>query len=279
MPASSYDRGRGPGPRIAALLVLCGLAGAACGPLSVSQERQMGEQIARELPYEMLLLRDRVVMEYVEGIGNDILMAGEPQPFDYRFYVAIDDDINAFATFGGLVVINTSVVLKSRNVSELAGVLAHEIGHVVHRHMAQNYNRRVGANIAHQLGVIVASMFGFGGVASAGGGLAKMAVLNTYTREAEEEADAFAAWVLPRAGYDPEGLVTFFETLSRENQVHVPKLLSSHPATADRIQAARESIAEQPPRPGLRTTDAGRLEIIQRRIELLTGGAHGQGYR
>ena len=84
------------------------------------------------------------------------------------------------------------------------------------------------------------------------------------------EADAFAVDVLPKAGYDPNGLVSFFETLRRESGPHPPEFLSDHPATEDRIEAARAAIAAHPPDASLRVDDGGKLEIIQARILLLT---------
>ena len=105
-----------------------------------------------------------------------------------------------------------------------------------------------------------------------GTGLAAMAYLNSFGREAEMEADAFAVKVLPKAGYDPNGLVTFFQTLTHEAQgrPQAPGFLSSHPATADRIEFTQAAIDALPPTAGLRVNDGGKLEIVQRRIQLLT---------
>jgi predicted Zn-dependent protease len=108
-------------------------------------------------------------------------------------------------------------------------------------------------------------------VAQLGGGLAGVAYLNSFGREAELEADAFAVEALPRAGYDPTGLVSFFQTLQGESGGTPSDFLSSHPATADRAAAVRAEIDALPPTQGLRVDDNGRLEIIQRRIELVMG--------
>jgi predicted Zn-dependent protease len=103
------------------------------------------------------------------------------------------------------------------------------------------------------------------------GGVAGVAYLNTFGREAEADADAFAVDVLPRAGYDPRGLVSFFDTLAREGGSGGPSFLSSHPAPKDRIQATSARIAAAHLPAGLEVSDDGRLEIIQRRIRLLVG--------
>jgi predicted Zn-dependent protease len=263
--------------RIARLVALLLTGSLACATLTIPEERELGQQAERELRREFFFVRDATINRYVSEIGEQVLVAAGPQPFEYRFFVVEDDEINAFAAPGGAIYVHTGTILAARNVSELAGVIAHEIGHVVHRHVAENYNRQRSTNLLYQLGVVGASFFGFGGLAQVGGGLAAMAVLNSFGRGAEMEADGFAVEHLPAAGYDPSGMVTFFETLQREGGTRVPAFLSSHPATEDRIAAARAGIAAlPPPRGALRVDDRGRLEIIQRRIQLLSGHAGGR---
>jgi predicted Zn-dependent protease len=260
------------GWRIAAALPALLLA--ACGTLTVPQEQQLGAKVAAEMRRDLVFVRDRVVAGYVREMGEEIVRAAGPQPFEYSFYVVQDDDINAFAGPAGYIYIHTETILKARNASELAGVIAHEVAHVARRHVAQNYNRQRNTGIGYQAAVLAASALGGGAAATAaqfGGGLAAMAYLNSFGREAEMEADDFAVDVLPRAGYDPVGLLTFFETLRSETGGGGGGFLSSHPATDERIAATRSRIAELPDLEGLRIDDGGRLEIIQRRIVLITG--------
>ena len=120
----------------ATLLTLLAAPLAACASLSVDQERQLGLEFEREMRSQLRLVRDRTVNRYVTEIGEEILKAAGPQVFEYRFYVVDDHDINASAAPGGAIYINTGTILKARNVSELAGVIGHEIGHVVERHVA-----------------------------------------------------------------------------------------------------------------------------------------------
>lgn len=265
-------RGRG---RPACLAVLMAAGVLACGTLSIPEERSLGEQVNEQVRRDVKRVRDERVVAYVRDLGRRIVRASGNQPFPYRFYVVDAEQINAFALPAGYVYVNTGTILQSRNVSELAGVIGHEVGHVANRHVAQNYNRSRGVGIAHQLGVLTAALVGGGAAAQAaslGGGLAGSAYLNSYGRDAEREADQFAVEVLPRAGYDPDGLVTFFETLRRETGGSAgPSWLSSHPATDERIAATRAAIrAESLPR-GLVVRDGGKLEIIQKRIRLLSG--------
>jgi predicted Zn-dependent protease len=246
----------------------------ACAPLSIPEEQQLGREMSRELRGQLVFVRDPIVNDYVQDLGEEILTAAGRQPFQYHFYVVEDEELNAFAAPAGHIYVHTGTILAARNASELAGVIAHEIGHVAHRHVANNYNRQRNTGILYQTGVLAAWLFGGGLGASAaqlGGGLAATAYLNQFGREAEMQADAFAVDAMPRANWDPNGLVTFFETLQAEGGPNVPTFLSSHPATEERISAARERIAELSPGGSLRVDDGGKLEIIQRRIEILTG--------
>jgi predicted Zn-dependent protease len=246
-----------------------------CATLAVSEEEKIGRDASRELRRQIDFVRDEWVVDYVEDIGRRILEAAGPQPYQYRFYVVRDESLNAFALPAGYIYIHTAIIMEAANVSELAGVIGHEVGHVALRHVARNYNRQRNTGIVYQLLSVVASIF-VGGYAAAGGQmlgeLAAVAYVNQFTREAEQEADAFAVEMLPKAGYDPTGLVTFFHTMSAKSGTGhgVPTFLSSHPATEDRIRSTSALIADATLAPGLRVDDGGQLEIIQRRIELLT---------
>lgn len=256
-------------------LVVVGLLLAlGCSPLSVTEEQQLGFQFERQMRSELVFVYDRAVVDYVRDMGEALVEAAGPQPFAYRFYVVRDDEINAFAGPAGHVYIHTETILRARNASELAGVIAHEVGHVAERHIAANYNRSRNAQIGTDILSLGASVLAGGMVgraAALGSGLAAMTWLNSFGREAELEADQFAVWTMARAGWDPNGLLSFFELLLQEGGGGVPAFLSSHPTTQDRIDLTRAEIAKLDAGRPLRSDDAGRFEIIQRRIELLTG--------
>ncbi|MBW2287368.1 MAG: M48 family metalloprotease [Deltaproteobacteria bacterium] len=257
---------------LAALLTSLILAGSVigCGTVTVSEERQLGAEIAQQARGELLFIRDAVVLDYVRSIGEEIVSAAGPQPFEYRFEVVEDDEINAFAAPAGYIYIHSGTILQARNVSEVASVLAHEIGHVALRHIAENYDRQRNVGTAAQAGVLAASLFGFGGLANLGSGLASMALLNSFSRADELEADVFAIEVMPAAGYDPHGMLTFLQVVRRESGNAGLAFFSSHPATEDRIEETTALLAEMPEGLGLKVSDRGRFEIIQRRIRLLT---------
>jgi predicted Zn-dependent protease len=262
-------------PALAALFALA--LGLGCASPTPREEAQLGAQMHDQLRREAWLLQDRVVARYIDELGGRIAGAAGPSETGYHFFVVVDGEVNAFAAPGGYIYINTGTILSARNVSELAGVLAHEVGHVAQRHLAQNVARRRTANTARQIGVLAGAVAaGPAGASAAGllGGLASVAALNSFGREAEREADAFAVEVLPRAGYDPGGVVTFFQTLMRQSgEAAAGAFLSDHPATEARVAEARGAIDAQALPAGLRSDYGGRLEIIQRRIRLLTNTA------
>jgi predicted Zn-dependent protease len=248
------------------------LAGVGCA-LSVPQERQLAERFDREMKQQYRFVNDPVVDQYVDQIGHGLVSAAGPQPFSYQFTVVDDPEINAFTGPAGHVYVHTGTILAARNASELAGVIAHEVGHVVNRHVAENYGRQQAASIGRDVLVLGAGVLGGGtaaGAANVLGGLGLAAALNTFGREAEREADDFAVQVLPRAGFDPHGLPSFFETLIAEGGPSVPTFLASHPAPRERLATTRRAIATLALPPGLRVDDGGRLEIIQQRVRLLS---------
>jgi len=247
----------------------------ACGTMSVQKEQDLSREFERQVRREYRFIRDPIVNQYVTKIGETILQPLGPQPFEYSFHVVEDEEVNAFAGPAGQIYVHTGTIQRARNVTELAGVIAHEIGHVQKRHIAQNYEKMQAASWGKELAVIGAGVLG--GQAAAGAadlatGVGLASVLNSFGRDAENEADAFAVEALPKAGYDPNGLPSFFETLAAEPGPHPPAFLSSHPAPADRLARTRALIAAAQLPPNLREDDDGRFEIIQQRIALLTRG-------
>ena len=246
----------------------------ACTHLPPEREQLLGHEFHAALSRELPLLVDPVVQRYVDDIGERLLVAAELDPAPYRFHVVVHPSPNAFAAPGGHVYLHTGALLAAHDVSELAGVLAHEIGHVAGRDVAENWERRQDAARAQRVGVVAAGLTAgplAAGAANVLGGLGGLAVLNSFSREDERAADDFAVEILPRAGYDPRGLAGFFETLLRDHAGRPPGLLASHPDTAERVARTRERIDESGTPVPERSDDGGRLEIIQRRIELLTG--------
>jgi beta-barrel assembly-enhancing protease len=249
----------------------------ACGTLSVQEEKQLGAQEQRRVRQNFQLLRDQVVVNYIRKLGADLVTSSRPSPFEFRFYVIEDESLNAFAVPGGAIYVHTGLILAANDVSELAGVMAHEIGHITARHSALQYKRARNTSIAAQLlGFVAAVLTGQPQATGLVTELGARAYLNTFTQDAEREADKLGVETMFNAGYDASGLVRFFETLQSENGggPRLPQFLSTHPATPERISNARKEIeaAEASGKEdGGKADDGGRLEIIQERIRLIEG--------
>lgn len=251
----------------------CGaaLAAAACAAPTIEDEEELGRRAATQVRQHVLVLHDEVVHEYIDTIGQRLVQAAGPQPYEYTFTVVEDDTLNAFATFGGNVFVHTGMIMRVRNVSELAGVMGHEVGHVVHRHMAENYKRAKQAGLLRNAAVIGSAIGGVNpGAVDLLTGFGAQGILNTFGREMESQADEFAVELLPRAGYDPEGIASMFEVLTAAGGPRGPKFFSDHPTSADRTEATKKLIAAKQLPPNLKRDDNGRLEIIQARIRVLT---------
>lgn len=252
------------------------LALSACSTLTVQEEKKLGYEVQRQVREQFQFVRDPVVVNYVREIGQELIRASRPSPFEFRFYVIEDEEINAFAIPGGAVYINTGLITKAANAAELAGVLAHEIGHVTLRHVAHLYRRQRNTSIAAQVfSMLIAILSGNTYIAQGGQlatGVAAQAYLNTYTQEAETEADALAIETMVRARYDPNALVTMLQTLQQETAggLQMPQFLQSHPATSERIRVVSGLIRAQGSPQGLRSDDR-KLAIIQERIRLIAG--------
>jgi predicted Zn-dependent protease len=247
-----------------------------CGTISVEDEKALGHQAQRAVRQQATLMRDRAVVNYVRQLGAELVAAARPTPFDVRWYVVEDEELNAFAIPGGSIYVNTGLIAKVHHADELAGVLAHELGHVTARHVAQNVNRQRNTGlIATIFTFMVAILTGNPYLANAGdlvSQLSAIAYLNTFTRDFEREADALAIETLVKAGWSPEGMPRLFETLKKESGGRGgPQFLMSHPAPEERIENAKAAIAHLPQGEQGRVDDRGQLKLIQRRLELIVG--------
>ncbi len=255
----------------------CGaaLAAAACAAPTIEDEEELGRQ-RRDCRFastcSCCTTRSCTTTSTRSGSGS--LQAAGPQPFEYTFYVVEDDELNAFATSGGNVYVHTGMILRARNVSELAGVIGPR-GRP--RRFTATSRRTTSAQRNTGLAYADAAVLGgadrrrgSGRSRSARPASARTAYLNTFGRETESQADDFAVELLPRAGYDPEGIASMFEVLTAAGGPRGPKFFSDHPTSADRTEATKKLIAAKQLPPNLKRDDNGRLEIIQARIRVLT---------
>ncbi|NQT53406.1 M48 family metalloprotease, partial [bacterium] len=232
------------------VLVLAVFGAAGCpefNMLSTEEEVAIGQKIAAEVEKKQKILPDPAVQQYVREIQARIAGVCDRQDVTYRITVIEDhEQVNAFAGPGGFMYVYTGLLRAMSNEAELAGVLAHETGHVVARHSAKALSNMLILNQLAQLalGSDPALAGQLAGQLVSGVGMAQM------SRGAEHQADQLAVTYMKRAGYDPRALIAFFEKLNRMKKTSpsaVGKLFASHPPADERIAHVRSLIAQVGP--------------------------------
>lgn len=263
--------------RTAAVACLCGAGAAAgCAPqVSTQQEVAIGADYSAQINRQLPLLNDGATNSYVNQIGQQLAAIADPRGIRYHFYVVNSDVVNAFALPGGYVYVNRGIIERADNLSEFAGVLAHEIGHVAERHSIEQLQRAQNANLG--LNVLYGVLLGRApsGVERAGIQVGGGAVFAGYTRDAEREADRVGVAYMVRAGYNPIGLATFFEELLSMQQrqpSRVEQWFSTHPTTQERVANTRAIIAQTPGAQG-GTTDTRAFQNFRSRVTSLPAPA------
>lgn len=203
--------------------------------ISDQQEVALGKDINQKLitSGQAKIYRDRELTSYINQIGQRLVKSSERPNIPYTFQIVNDKNINAFATMGGYVYINTGLMLAAENEAELASVVGHEIGHIVGRHGVENMRQT-----AISQGVL--SVAGLDQSAAVNIGV-DLALNRPNRREDEREADQLGLANLKKAGYAPSGMVSFMEKLLKQGSSG-PKILSTHPSTAERIEALESQI-------------------------------------
>jgi beta-barrel assembly-enhancing protease len=221
------------------VLVLGGVIGKSWG-LTVDEEKKLGRRILLEMERKAEFIRDPTLQVYVNYIGQSIVKEVGPTPFEFKFYLLKGAEPNAFAIPGGYIFLTSGLIILAESENELAGVVSHEVAHVTGRHISHLIDRSKRLNIA-SLGAMLAGvlMGGRGGDAVATTALAGSEALTLkYTRENETDADQNGIHFLAKAGYDPEGMITFLNKIYRMSLISsskIPAYLSTHPAVENRI--------------------------------------------
>jgi predicted Zn-dependent protease len=213
--------------------------------ISIQDEKKMGREFEKIMHRYFTLVEDPLISGYVEQIGNKLLDVIPEQPFDYKFYVIKNEVYNASAFPAGHIFINSGLLADLQSVDELAGILAHEIGHVTRRHISQRIEKSKKINLATLAGVVAGVMIGAAtGDAAAmqalvfGSTAAGQTASLAYSRENEAEADQLGIQYMTRAGYNPEGLLAALKRIrSRQwfGSEQVPTYMMTHPALESRI--------------------------------------------
>jgi predicted Zn-dependent protease len=242
--------------------------------LSKNAEAQIGRSIMREIRASGQLVEDPQITEYINDIGHRISAQANNGDHKFTFFVIDDPNINAFALPGGYIGVHTGLLEATRSEDELAGVLAHEVAHVTQRHIARaiHANQRQSIlNTAIMLGAILVGAAGGassdamqGAIAVAQGTAAQQQI--NFTRSNEYEADRVGISALAEAGFDPQGMATFFEVISKGGgapEYRVPEFLRTHPVTSARIAEARGRARDYP---AVHTSDTVNYGIARSRL-------------
>lgn len=247
--------------RLMALLVLCAVLALAASQrklpkpgwnlFSKQQDVELGREYAQQVEKRLTVVQDKELTDYVNRLGMRLVRQGQLDDYPYYFKVVQEDSINAFALPGGPMYIHTGLIKAVENEAQLAGVLSHELSHVVLRHGTHQATK----SQFLQLGaILVSGAAGRGGgltgvLAQLGIGLGANSYLLSFSRSMEGEADLLGAYTMAKAGYNPIELARFFEKLEAQggNQNSlVARFLSDHPSPGNRIQGIEDQLPYMP---------------------------------
>jgi predicted Zn-dependent protease len=229
--------------------ILIGLAFAAtmagCA-ISTQQEVQMGTDYAQQINAQLPIVKDPEVVRYINVLGDSIAKLADDRSLDWQFFVVNSQEVNAFAVPGGYVYVNRGLIERAQKMDQLAGVLGHEIGHVVRRHSVKQMEQAQGANIGVTLACVLTQVCNnqaTGALINVGG----TALFAKFSRDDEAQADEEGVKNVVRAGIDPRGIPEMFQILLNERERSpstVDAWFATHPLEESRIQATDAQIAK-----------------------------------
>lgn len=233
---------------------------------TVPQEIAEGNKVAAQVYQQMPVLPENdPITRYVQQLGAKLVANAPPTPrinerWPYNFHVVASEDINAFALPGGSVFVNLGTIQAAETEAQLAGVMAHEISHVVMRHSTCNLSKQRSKSLLYGIGAIGSAVLlgngGLGQLAQTGLGLGQSLDFLHMSRDDEKQADLLGTNILYNAGYDPRGLPQFFEAIQAKYGKGGAQLLSDHPNPGNRTEYVNAEIQTLPPRSGSVVTTA-----------------------
>ncbi len=214
--------------------------------VSVEQEIAIGREAQQQVRSQVSELRDREVAAYVQRLGSRLAARAPGAKYPYSFSVANYRELNAFALPGGPVWLHRGILDAAENEAQVAGVLAHEIAHIAERHAAEQITKATVAN--GLLGLLGAVLDGGRAETAArlGAGIGAQFLFLKFSRDDEREADRVGAQIMRSAGYDPRGMVEFFDLMHRHQQRSpgsVEQFLSTHPSPGNRAAELRRNVS------------------------------------
>jgi predicted Zn-dependent protease len=250
---------------------------------SVGEERDVGEKIQSIIRQDFKLIDDPDVAQYINNLGDQVLAAAGPQYFKYQFFVIDNADFNAFAAPSGLIFIHSGLIASMDKEDELLGVIAHEIGHVANRHLADRIEKAAKVNIGTVAMVLAGIALGSSGEgelseAVVAGSMAAGASLNLkFSRENEEEADRFSFNWMRKMGRDPGSLLSMLSKMRRISILKtgkVPAYLLTHPDPALRMSYVSDLLNAFPTKE--QPTDRSDFDFQRIRFRILANSRNDQ---
>ena len=219
--------------------------------LTYDEERELGKKVLEMVKKRSKMVEDPVVNAYLNELGQKIVKAAGPQPFDYHFFIVDNDVVNAFACPGGYVFIHSGLINALSSEGQLVSVLSHEIAHVTSRHVSELMDKSKTLSMATLAGMVVGALVGgpAGSALILGSMGAGIQAQLAYTRENEEEADIQGLDYMVAAGYDPRFAAESFDVLLRSTwhaPKDVPTYLTTHPGLSERVASVANLVATTP---------------------------------
>ncbi len=220
--------------------------------LSPAMERKVGDSIVREMRRRGAIDDDVETTDYLNGFAASLAATTPASGFDFQFFLVRDGTLNAFALPGGYIGVHTGLIVAAQSESELASVLAHEIGHVTQRHIARMLARERQASVMMLAALVLAALAArsnpqaAGGMISLGSTVAQQQMLG-FSRDAEREADRVGLDILRQGGFDSNGMISFFGRLQKSGRLYessAPEYLHTHPLTSERIADIQGRVSE-----------------------------------
>ena len=238
--------------------------------LSERQEIELGREAAAQVEQQQPILEDERVEGYIDDLGQFLVEYSGRKSIAYQFKVIDSAEINAFALPGGFIYVNRGLIEEADNESELVGVMGHEIGHVVERHSVDQVKRAqlTGLGLG-MLDLFIGGKGTTGQIANVAGQMVASGAFMKYSRDAEREADRVGARNVYDAGWDPRGMMTFFQKLAALGERHpnaIESFFSTHPKPDERANNISALIASFPADETLRE-DSERFHEIKNQLQ------------
>lgn len=232
----------------------------------------MGREYAQQINAQLPIVDDPEVNRYLTRLGDSLARVADTRGLDWRFFIVDSKEVNAFAVPGGFIYVNRGLIERMTNMSQLAAVVGHEIGHVTQRHSVEQMANQQRANMGVTLACVLTRVCG-GQAAGAALNLGTNALFSKFSRADEAEADRVGLDYVVRAGIDPTGMPETFRILMRERANRpegVETWFLTHPLEEDRIRQSEAIINAMPPAriAGL-TRDTRPFQDFKRRLMAL----------